>query len=131
MNKTFGRGGKKPFLNAYRKDLCLAAAVLMAALVLGLYFRGAVGQQTESGGDMLEITIDGVPYGTFPLDEDREMTVTSSYGSNIVVIEAGRAFVREADCPDRICVGMSEISRDGGVICCLPHRLILAVTSGA
>lgn len=111
-----------------KKDICLAAAVLTAALVCGLVFWGD--NSKKKGGmesSVLEITIDGELYGNFPLNEDMEGTITTSYGSNTVVIEQGLAYVREADCPDKICAGMPRISQDGEMICCLPHRLFLAV----
>lgn len=117
-------------MKRYKKDIIFAAVVLAAAVILGLYIwvDGKGGAKTEGG--ILEITIDGDLYGEFPLDEDTEMEITSSYGSNTVVIEQGIAYVKEADCPDKICVGMPEIAYDGEVICCLPHRLFLTVRGG-
>lgn len=114
-----------------KKDICLAAAVLTAALVLGIVFwHDDDRDKVENADGLLEITIDGKLYGNFPLNKDMEMTIKNSFGSNTVVIEQGRAYVREADCPDKICVGMPEISREGEMICCLPHRLFLAVRDG-
>lgn len=110
----------------YRRELYLVAAVLAAALILGLHFWSGKGKEAGEK-EILEITIDGELYGTFSLKEDREFEVTSDYGSNTVVIEQGMARVSEADCPDKICVGMGEIDREGENICCLPHRLFLTV----
>ena len=114
----------------YKKDLILAAAVLAAAVISGLYFWSGGRNKAETEGAVLEITIDGELYGNFPLEEDKEIEVTSSYGSNTVVIEQGRAYMKEADCPDKICEGMREIAGDGEIICCLPHRLFLTVRGG-
>lgn len=115
-------------LKRYKKDMIFIAAVLAASVILGLYFWGDGGNKPETG--ILEITIDGELYGEFPLNEDTEMEVRSSYGSNTVVIERGKAYVKEADCPDKICAGMREIALDGESICCLPHRLFLTVRNG-
>lgn len=114
----------------YKKDLILAAAVLAAAAIMGFYFWICGRNKAEVENGILEITIDGELYGDFPMDEDTEMAITSSYGSNTVVIEQGIAYVKEADCPDKVCAGMPEISHDGEVICCLPHRLFLTVRGG-
>lgn len=128
MKKYLDKEGNRSFFSAHSKDICLVAAVLTAALVLGLVFRHDNGKNRAGNADgVLEITIDGELYGTFPLKEDMETTVATSYGSNTVVIEQGKAYVREADCPDKICAGMPKISRDGEIICCLPHRLFLTV----
>lgn len=117
-------------MRQYKKDLIFIAAVLAAAVILGLYFWTGSRNKEKTESGMLEITIDGELYGIFPLKEDTEMIVNSRYGSNTVVIEQGRAYVKEADCPDKICVGMQEIARDGEIICCLPHRLFLTVRDG-
>lgn len=114
----------------YKKDLLFAAAVLAAVVILGLSFRISGKNKAETENGLLEITIDGEVYGEFPLDKDTEMTLSSSYGNNTVVIEAGSAYVKEADCPDRICVGMQKIASEGEIICCLPHRLFLTVRGG-
>lgn len=111
----------------YRREFYLTAAVLAAAVILGLVFWTGHGDSGEDTGGILEITIDGELYGNFRLDEEQEIVVASAYGSNTVVIGQGRAYVKEADCPDAICVGMKEIARDGEIICCLPHRLFLTV----
>lgn len=113
-----------------KKDLFLVAGVLFVAAIMGLYFWISDRNKGKVESGILEITIDGELYGDFPLDKDTEMTVKSSYGSNTVVIEQGIAYVKEADCPDKVCAGMPEISHDGEVICCLPHRLFLTVRGG-
>lgn len=129
MNKYSDKEINKSFSTSRKKDICLAAAVLTAALVLGFVFWHDKNQAGNADG-VLEITVDGELYGNFPLKEDMETTIHTSYGSNTVVIERGRVYVREADCPDKICEGMQKISHDGEVICCLPHRLFLTVRGG-
>ena len=114
---------------SYKKDMIFAAVVLAAAVIFSGFLW--IGGRNKAEGGLLEITIDGEIYGTFSLEEDMEMTVTSSYGSNTVVIESGSAYVKEADCPDKICEGMRRIASDGESICCLPHRLFLTVRGGA
>ena len=58
--------------------------------------------------------------GTFPLNG----------GSNVLVIEDGKAWISEADCPDRICVRQGKIHYTGQVITCLPNRLTVTVEGG-
>lgn len=121
---------KNGFLKHYKKDLILVAAVLAAAVILLLIYQGRNGKsKEESTGGVLEITVDGEVFGTYPLEKEQEIDVVSSYGRNTVIIEQGMAYVTEADCPDKICAGMPRISKDGEIICCLPHRLFLKVKS--
>lgn len=128
MHKNSDKSGINNFWSCYKKDIILAAAVLAAAVVLLLVYQVQHNSERgESIGGVLEITVDGELYGVYPLDQNQEINVVSSYGKNTVVIEDDTAYVTEADCPDKICVGMQKISRDGEMICCLPHRLILTV----
>lgn len=115
-------------MKSNKKDLWFVAAVLAAALILGLLFwQRSSKNKAESAGGVLEITIDGELYGTYPLKEEQEIDIVSPYGRNTVVIEQGMAFVTQADCPDKICQGMPKISQEDEMICCLPHRLFLKV----
>ena len=103
-------------------------AVLAAALISGFVFWQDGGKKQAGNAEgVLEVTVDGEVYGRYPLDREQEINVVTVYGKNTVVIEGGTAYVTEADCPDKICVGMQKISCDGEMICCLPHRLILTV----
>lgn len=106
------------------KDILLAFIVLAAALLAGAAFWA----KSADGGSYIEITVDGGLYGSYPLNQAREIVVESPYGSNKVVIENGEAFVSEADCPDKICVKTPPVSRDGEIICCLPHRMFVEVS---
>ncbi len=115
-------------MKSNQKDVIFIAAALAAALVLGLFFWIRGGEsKADIGGGVLEMTIDGALYGSYPLHKEQEIDVASSYGRNTVVIKEGSAYVTEADCPDKICVGMPKIAQEGEVICCLPHRLFLTV----
>lgn len=124
-------GNKKicqSFSNPHKKDMCLVGAVLAAALISGFVFwHNSEKDRAKNTEGVLEVTVDGELYGRYPLNREQEIDVVTSYGKNTVVIEDDTAYVTEADCPDKICVGMQKISRDGEMICCLPHRLILTV----
>ena len=49
---------------------------------------------------------------------------------NTIEVEHGRIRVREAGCPDQVCVGQGYIS-DGTVpIVCLPNKLVIEITGG-
>ncbi len=37
--------------------------------------------------------------------------------------------MKEADCPDKVCVGMRRISKSGETIVCLPHKLVIAIVN--
>jgi hypothetical protein len=35
----------------------------------------------------------------------------------------------EADCPDKLCVQEKAVSKNGETIVCLPHRVVVEITS--
>ena len=96
-----------------KNDLILAAAVILAACaILAFQYFG------RSGGEQyVEITVDGEPYGTFSLNEDR------------LVISGGSAVMEWADCPDHICVDHRPVSSGGESIICLPNKVVVSVVS--
>lgn len=105
-----------------KSDLILAAAVILTACVI-LAFQ----YFDRSGGEQyIEITIDGEPYGTFSLNEDRTIRINET---NRLVIRDGSAEMEWADCPDQICVDHSPIKNNGESIICLPNKVVISVIS--
>ena len=113
----------RPANKKLRNDLILILSLLLLAGVLYL----ALNLGRREGG-VAVVRVDGVEVerhslavnGTFPLNG----------GSNVLVIEDGKAWISEADCPDRICVRQGKIHYTGQVITCLPNRLTVTVEGG-
>jgi len=106
-----------------RADFILALALLLVALSVFLVIT-----LTREDGVLVRVEIGGVEVATYPLSEDGEFPLNG--GTNILVIEDGKAYVREADCPDGLCVRQGKISRAGERIICLPNRVVLEVVGG-
>lgn len=104
-------------------DLLLAGGLLLLAGILFLLFRPG-GQ-----GAWAVVTADGVEVARYPLSEDRTVRLGEE-GYNVLQIARGTAAVIEANCGDRTCIRMGEISREGERIVCLPHRLIIYIEGG-
>ena len=50
---------------------------------------------------------------------------------NRIVIKDGVACVSQANCPDKICVGHRAVRKGNESIGCLPHKLVVEITSSA
>ena len=86
---------------------------------------------SRKAGAVLEIRVDGVLTASYPLSEDRELTLTGEKGTyNRVVIRDGEAYMEQASCPDKLCVKMSHIRYAGESITCLPNRTVLIIEGG-
>ncbi|MDO4533952.1 MAG: NusG domain II-containing protein [Coriobacteriia bacterium] len=61
--------------------------------------------------------------------EDSTTTITSSLGTNVIVVQDGAVFVSESDCEKHYCVLQGKLSAPGGQIICLPHKLWIEVVT--
>jgi hypothetical protein len=104
------------------RDILLIGALL--AIVLTVFL---VVTLTKKEGAYVEVVIDGELYATYPLAIPREVTLNG--GTNILVIENGKAYLSYANCPDHTCVNTGKISYNGQSIVCLPNRLTVKVVS--
>ena len=71
--------------------------------------------------------VDGVLEGTYMLSKDQEISING--GTNILTIKDGKADMKEADCPDQLCVHQKAISKNHESIICLPHKVVVEVES--
>lgn len=111
----------------YTRDLILVGAILLLALLLFFLVRNGQDRATGTGA-VAVVTVDGAEVGRYPLNKSGTFPLNN--GSNILVVENGEAWVSEANCPDKVCMGMGKISRNGEFIACLPNRLIVVVEGG-
>ena len=109
-----------------KNDILLLLAVLVLAGVLW----GVLALTRRQGGTAL-VTVDGETVAELPLARDAVLPLTlEDGGTNTVVVESGRVCVREANCPDLVCVRGGWIRYAGETLVCLPHRLVVTVTGG-
>ena len=112
----------------YTRDLILVAVLLVAALALFFGLRSRQARDTGTGAQAV-VTVEGREIGRYPLKKNGTFPLNG--GTNILVVENGEAWVSEANCPDKVCMGMGKISRNGEFIACLPNRLLVVVEGAA
>lgn len=105
-----------------RKDVLLIGGLLLAGLLLGLVLL-----LTKKPGKTVEIRVSGAAVRTVSLDKPGRYEIEGQIGTNVLVIENGKAHMDEACCPDGICMGMGEIDSDGQSIICLPNEIVVVV----
>lgn len=113
-------------IKAIRKaDWILFAALLATALVmLLLIFAG------RKQGENVIISVDSETYGTYPLNENREIRIDRNGHENIVAIENGTVYMKSADCKNQNCVEQGTIRQTGESIVCLPNRVVVRIEGG-
>ncbi|MBQ8380932.1 MAG: NusG domain II-containing protein [Clostridia bacterium] len=106
-----------------RNDIILVLAIILFASIALLVMLAL-----RSEGGAAVVTVNGKPYASLPLDKDAELIIQGEDGGyNILVIKDGEAYIREADCPDKICVKHRRISYSGETIVCLPNGVSVKI----
>ena len=109
----------------HKRDLILIGILLLAASALFFLFKG---KQAGKEGASAVVIVDGTEIARYPLN--RNGTFVLNGGSNTLVIENEEAWISEANCPDKLCMGFGKISKKGEIIVCLPNRLIVVIEGG-
>ncbi|MCR5835116.1 MAG: NusG domain II-containing protein [Lachnospiraceae bacterium] len=92
----------------------------ITALLICIYF------VTSKSGEYVQVKIDGKVTAKYSLKENGIYPIIGS-GENILVIEGGEAYIKEANCPDKLCVKQGRIKRVGQSLICLPNKVVVEV----
>ena len=96
----------------------MVLAVLAAAFFLFFWQRYVM----LGNGMTVVAERNGEVIGSYPLDHNQRLAFTDDKGKrNVLVIQEGKAYMEEADCPDKLCVKQKAIERNGESIICLPQ----------
>lgn len=107
-----------------RTDTILLSSLFLFGIALCIF----IYMPHKISGNYVEVRIDGQIIDTFSLFGQHEETIhTHDGGTNTFYINNGSVSMTDADCHDKVCVNMKEISKTGETIVCLPHKLVLTV----
>lgn len=68
------------------------------------------------------ITAKGEIYGRYSLSENQIIKINDT---NVAEIKDGQIFMKEASCPDHLCIYQGSFGEKGGLIVCLPNEVII------
>ena len=108
--------------NFIKKNLTI---LIIGLILLTAVLISAIFQLTVASSGQIIILVDGQEWGTYSLQEKQEIRIETEQGYNLLVIEDGRAYVKEADCDNQVCVHTQPVKENGGQIICLPHRVVI------
>lgn len=108
----------------FKNDIIFIFALMLIISVFGsIYFLA------RSAGNTVTVTVDGEFFAEYPLGNDRTEEIHIGKNLNVLVIESGKAYVKEASCPDGICSSHKPISRDGESIICIPNKVVITIST--
>ena len=100
--------------------------ILSAAFFLAFSFIG------KNGNKVLNIYSDGKLYATYNLDDIKkpfEEEIANDNGVVTVFVSDEMCYVKEADCPDKLCIRQRPINKVNQTITCLPAKILLEIVS--
>ena len=107
----------------FRKwDLIAIAATVLLGVVVFMAFLPQNSPETA----VVQVYQDGKLIHEAPIDKDTSYTVEGEY-QNTVMIENGKVFIEESDCPGKDCVHSGSIEKPGRSIVCLPNRVEIRI----
>ena len=107
-------------IKKYRLDIIVIAVLILATLSLLL-----ATILTKESGNYVVVEIDGAVSEKYSLEKDGVFPLNG--GTNILVIEGGKAYLSYSNCPDHTCELTGKIQYVGQSIICLPNKLSVTV----
>lgn len=100
-----------------KKDLILLLVVLLAGVV------GIIIMKSADQGKGAEIIVDGETKEIISLEENFQKQVNGV----VVCCENSEVYIKESDCPDKVCMRSGRISKSGESIICAPNRVAIKI----
>ena len=113
------------------KDL-IKKNITILLIVAILLFSGLlyiISRLMTDDSNQVIVFVDGQEYGAYYLNDTQEIRIETEHGYNLLVIQDGQAYVKEADCDNQVCVHTQPVRESGGQIICLPHKVVIRLKS--
>lgn len=103
-------------------DIILIVLVIITAVMISVI--------VNRNGSNVVVEADGKVVAAFSLDDDREYVYRGDF-KNVITVKDKKVYISYADCPDKTCVHSGKIDSVGRIICCLPNKLLVRISSDA
>lgn len=107
-----------------KADAILVITITLCALALFVAF-----QLFTPTGSVVEIRSGDDLIMRHPLEEDKIIQINGPLGSAIIEISNNQVRVVSAPCNDKTCMHMGPVGRLGGVLVCIPNRVVVTVVT--
>ena len=85
----------------------------------------------QSKGIWVVVSLNGIEKTRYSIKENGTYLLEGNgIDYNILTIEDGTAFIKEANCHNQVCVRSKSISYTGETITCLPHQIQVWIEGG-
>lgn len=77
-------------------------------------------------GNIVKVSLNNKTQYVLSLTEDKIVSVEGLLGDNVIEIKDGKVHMKDAPCPDKLCIHQGWIDR--GAIVCLPNKVVVSVS---
>lgn len=109
-----------------KADIVLAVIIAVVGVIASIYI--TVNEKPVKDGQVV-IYVNHEKYGSYPLNEDREIEIKKDGHINKITIKEGNAQMTFADCHNQDCVKQGKISDGSESIICLPNKVVVEIKS--
>ncbi len=121
MNKTKTSQKKEIFKQLFKKGDIVLLVVVLVLVALTIYFA------LRSDASEADVYVEGKL--VYKLDLNKDCTVDILDGRVCIKIENGKVRVAKSDCVSQLCVHAQSIGKEGGMIVCLPNKVVVKVVA--
>lgn len=121
QSKSSNGKGKDMLKSMFKWGDVLLLLIVIVAVVLTIVL--ATGNKAQYA----EVYIDGELKYQLNLNEDTTLDILD--GKMTIKVHDGKIFVEHSDCAEQLCVHSSPIGKDGGMIVCLPNKVVIKTSS--
>ena len=108
-----------------RKTDIIIITIIILVAIISYFFISAF---FKDEGTKVQVFQNNKLVKEFPINKDKTYEIKDKDKINIVTVRSGKVFMKDANCPDKLCVKQGSISSNGESIICLPHKVIVKVT---
>lgn len=102
--------------------------IMLSALLVGALLLAAALCAGRAAGTTVVVSVAGERVAVFSQEKDTTYCIEGVNDSkNELVIENGTVYLREASCPDKLCVHQGSISYVGQSVICLPNQVTVTI----
>ncbi|MEG0291539.1 MAG: NusG domain II-containing protein [Anaerovoracaceae bacterium] len=108
-----------------KADIILALIIVITGIASSIFLTFG----DDSKGTKAIVHVDNKVYGTYSLLEDREVVIKDQNHINKITISKGKISMNFSNCHSQDCVKQGEIHSPSQSIICLPHKVVVEITS--
>lgn len=110
------------FADIFKKGDIIIFVLLVVVIVVAIVFATRPHSATVA-----EVYIDGRL--AYSLDLSKNADIELLDGRMTICVEDGKVFVKDSDCKEQLCAHSAPISGEGGMIVCLPNKVVIKVAT--